>query len=572
MAQMSFIRLSGKYRTRSAILLFSCAALVLEAAAQGAFPGAPAQNAQQHRLQIDEASARVVERPALLTPDPASGASASTGFPVFPAEAPCFNISGIDWRGIEAFPWLRERFALDGQCLGAQGLQVARRAIARALLTRGYVTTLVIVPEQDLSKGRLTVEVVAGRIGRMRDEGDSIGWYGGALQVAPGDLLNLRDLDQALENVRRLPGQGTATLALLPGLAPGLTDIILQHPENASRVRGVLTAENAGVDATGRSQLGGVVSIDSPLGLYDQLIATFSSDSHLYQRKKKGSTAASIAWNVPVGYASFSIGASEWASRQSLQIFDVTSPYAARTRRFDAGVSFVPYRSSHSKGSLRFTLFRRQENAWLENEMLDVQRRDTTGFEVGVGHLEKLGDATLEFGAGWRASLAGASRFPGHVHGHRNWNGRYRVATASASASVPFDLGSQQLGYRGSVLVQHTFTPMPASEYLQLGGRQTVRGFDGNATLTAPGGWLLRNELALSVFAATEAYVAVDAGGVSGGSNARRHARRLAGMALGVRGSAKGFGYDLSVGAPIARPEGFESRKPFLNFLFTTSF
>lgn len=66
------------------------------------------------------------------------------------------------------------------------------------------------------------------------------------------------------------------------------------------------------------------------------------------------------------GYASFSIGASEWASKQSLQVFDVTSPYVARTRRFEAGVSYVPYRSSHSKGSLRFTLFRRQENAWIQ--------------------------------------------------------------------------------------------------------------------------------------------------------------------------------------------------------------
>lgn len=567
---MSFIPVKRKCLFQGAILSFACTAFAAEAAAQGAFPGPLPQTEQQHRLQLDEAIARVAARPDLLTPDTPSEEPLSKGFPDFPVETPCFRISEIDWHGIEAFPWLRDRFALDGQCLGAQSLQVARKAIARALLARGFVTTLVIVPEQDLSKGRLAVEIIAGRIGRVRDADGSLGWSGGALPVTPGDLLNLRDLDQALENVRRLPGQGAATLDLLAGLAAGQTDVVLLHPDNAPRVRGVMSAENSGVDATGRHQFGGVVFIDSPLGLYDQLVATVSSDSRLY-RRDKGSTVASIGWNVPVGHALFSVGVSEWASKQSLQVLDAKLPYAARTRRFDAGVSYVPYRSSHSKGSLRLTLFRRQEYAWLGNKALDVQRRDTTGFEIGFGHLEKLGTATLEFGAGLRGSLAGESRLPGHVQGHPEWSGRYRVATAHASAIAPFDLGTQKFGYRGSLLVQHALTPMPSAEYLQLGGRQTVRGFDGNATLTAPSGWLVRNEIALSMFATAEAYMAVDTGSVSGG-NVQRHARRLAGTALGVRGSYQRLGYDLSVGTPIFRPEGLQSRKPFLNFLFTASF
>lgn len=565
-------RTRRKAAARASLHAAFCLAFALEADAQTAPPDASAHNEQRLRLQLDEARARVAERPDLLTRTQAGPASPT----VFPVETPCFLISSIEWRGAASFPWLPGRVAIEGHCLGAQGLRVARTAIARALLDRGYMTTQVVVPEQDLSTGRLLIEIVAGRIGQIRDAEGRIGRPATVLPPTTGDLLNVRDLDQALENIRRLPGQRTTAFDLLPGAEAGQSDIVFRHPADAARVHGVLTADNAGVDASGRNQLGPVVSIDSPLHLHDQLIATFSGDPH-FRRRTRGSTARSIAWNVPIGYASFSVGASEWAARQRIEDPEGTYPYASRTRRFEMGMAYVPYRSGHSKGTLRLSLFRRQENSWFDGKALDVQRRDTTGFDLAFSHLEKFDDALFEFGVGLRGSLPGESRFPGHVQDHPDWNGRYRVATARASSDLPFEAGGQRFGYRGSLLLQHAPTPLPSSEYLQLGGRDSVRGLDGNTTLFAPGGWLWRNELAIPIPVAAstsgfgEAYAALDTGAVSGGATPR-HARRLAGVALGLRGSQGRMGYDFSVGTPVTKPEALKSRKPFLNFLLTTSF
>ncbi|MFM9924045.1 ShlB/FhaC/HecB family hemolysin secretion/activation protein [Variovorax sp. H27-G14] len=549
---------------------FLCAAFAAQAMGQVLPADAAAQNEQRQRLQLNEARARAAEAPRFLTYEQA----APSGPLVFPREEPCFQISRFALKAIDEFQWLRKRVPIEGRCLGAQGLLAVRAAVAKELIAEGYVTTRVVIPEQNLSQGELTLEIVAGRVGKVRDEDGSIGWHRTVLPVAEGDVFNVRDLDQALENMRRLPGQGATRFELLPGAEADSVDIAFRHPEDARRVRATFTADNSGVDAVGRHQLGAVVSIDSPLGLYDQLIATIGSDSRL-NKGPKGSASKSVAWNVPVGRVSFAIGASESESTQLLDVEGLKIPYATRTRRLEAGVSYVPYRTATSKGMLRFAMFRRQENGWFAGEALDVQRRDMVGYEIGAGHFEKLGPASLEFGVALRGSLPGQSRLPGSVLGQEQWSGRYRLATASVAATVPFEVDDQNFGYRGGLLLQHAPVPVPSSEYLQLGGRYSVRGFDGNRTLSAQGGWLWRNELATPAWQGSEAYVALDVGAVSG-HGTQQHTqnaqRTLAGTAIGVRGGHKQWGYDLSVGLPLVRPASFGRQKPFLNFLLTASF
>ncbi|MBK5408887.1 hypothetical protein JFU58_10085 [Pseudomonas sp. TH34] len=54
----------------------------------------------------------------------------------------------------------------------------------------------------------------------------------------------------------------------------------------------------------------------------------------------------------------------------------------------------------------------------------------------------------------------------------------------------------EPLGYQSTV--NFKYSPAPSTEYLQIDGRYTVRGFDGNTTLAGPGGWTWRNEVAMA--------------------------------------------------------------------------
>ncbi|MFL9874684.1 ShlB/FhaC/HecB family hemolysin secretion/activation protein [Paraburkholderia megapolitana] len=525
----------------------------------------------QDTLRYQEQQLQGVKEQALAPPEVLTPVvRQNSELPDFPIEAPCFAIAEVEWRGAEHFPWLPGRVPIEGTCMGAQGRDILSQWIARQLIADGYITTQVFFPEQDFATGHLVIEIVPGRVGTIRDEGASIGWSRMVFPERSHALLNIRDLDQALENIRRLPGQGVTAFDLVPGTDLGESDIVIRHPQNRRRVRFVLTADNSGIHATGRNQLGAIVAIDSPLHLYDQLIATVNNDAGL-RNHSAGSRSKSIAWNVPIGYASFSLGFSEWSSKQALPVVGADILYTSRTRRFEAGVTYVPYRTSHNKGSLQFNLVRRQDQASLGGEEIGVQKRDITSYEIRASHLEMFSDASLHAAIGLRGSLAGLSRTPGFVYGQSNWSGRYQILTTSTSLNVPFRIDSRAFGYRGTFFLQHALQPTPFTEYLQIGGRYSVRGSDGNQSLAVQNGWTWRNELATGLFAGSETYVALDAGQVSG-DPATARGRTLIGSALGIRGSYRGLGYDVSVGMPLLRPDTIQTGTPSLNVRMTYRF
>jgi dienelactone hydrolase len=94
-----------------------------------------------------------------------------------------------------------------GRCLGAQGINALLKRAQDALITKGLITTRVLAEPQDLKSGVLTLTVVPGRVNAIRFAPDSSSraraWT--AVPMKPGDILNLRDIEQGLENLMRLP-------------------------------------------------------------------------------------------------------------------------------------------------------------------------------------------------------------------------------------------------------------------------------------------------------------------------------------------------------------------------------
>lgn len=492
---------------------------------------------------------------------------------VLPDESPCFVIHGVTWKGADDFDWLERAPAILGQCVGGEGLTVYRRWVAAQLMARGYITTQVLIPAQDLSSGQLTVHLIPGRRGEILQQPESLGWPGLAFAGAKGQVMNVRDLDQALENIRRLPGQAATTLNLIPGSELGESDVIIQQPSNVRRVLGLMTVDNTGIDASGRNQLGAIVAIDSPAGLYDQLLLTYSTDTD-FSNHTRGSRAKSVAWNVPAGYALLSAGASEWTSKQEL-FKDVEGRSVAlisRTRRVDAGLGYVVQRSNRSKSVLNARLVQREDRSWVASTELLQLHRQITSYELGLSHRASLGVARFTAEGAMRGSLPGLSRTPGALYEQQDWDGRYHIFTARAGFDIPFELCAMGLGYRNAWFYQYAPVAVPPTEYLQIGGRYTVRGFDGNTTLAGPSGWTLRNELSIAVASTSQAYAAIDAGAVSPAGGQHGGSRQLVGAAIGLRGNISRFGYDLALGVPLKTTDELKSSTPTLDFSLSSRF
>src|SRR5690606_38460483 len=105
------------------------------------------------------------------------------------------------------------------------------------------------------------------------------GTWRNAFPMSAGDILDIRDLEQGVEQMRRVPSQQVRT-RLEPGAEPDTTVVVIERRVGGwrDRVRGGATVDNAGGAALGRAQFSGHLALDNPLGLNDVLSASLSSN------------------------------------------------------------------------------------------------------------------------------------------------------------------------------------------------------------------------------------------------------------------------------------------------------
>ncbi|MCX2895654.1 ShlB/FhaC/HecB family hemolysin secretion/activation protein, partial [Stenotrophomonas lactitubi] len=195
----------------------------------------------------------------------------------------------------------------------------------------------------------------------------------------------------------------------------------------------------------------------------------------------------------------------------------------------------------------------------------EVQRRRTSGWELGLTHKQFMGAATLDATLAYRRGTGAFQALRSPEEMAQAWDptlplegtSRMKVITADAQFSVPFQLGKQRLRYTGAWRAQWNRTPLSPQDRFAIGGRYTVRGFDGESSLSGERGWSLRNDLSLGIGGGQEFYVAADYGRIGGPSAQWQSGRDLAGMALGLRGGWQQLSWDGFVGSALHKPANF---------------
>ncbi|EML8850342.1 hemagglutinin repeat-containing protein [Escherichia coli] len=155
----------------------------------------------------------------------------------FPVETPCFQIKQTELKGADALPhWLPLQKIANGavgHCLGAKGINLLMSTLQNRLVDHGYVTTRVLAPSQDLKSGILRLVIISGVVRHVRltpDSDDYIQLYS-SFPAHEGSLLDLRDIEQGLENMQRLPGV-QADMEIVPGEQPGESDILITRKQD----------------------------------------------------------------------------------------------------------------------------------------------------------------------------------------------------------------------------------------------------------------------------------------------------------------------------------------------------
>jgi hemolysin activation/secretion protein len=496
------------------------------------------------------------------------------------SETPCFPIRHLVLKGDGAaqFGWTLTAVnppddPAIGRCLGVNGINLVMKRVQNALIAEGFVTTRVLAEAQDLNTGTLALTLMPGRIRAIQfaPGSGSRARMGNAMPARAGDVLNLRDLEQGLENFKRLPS-ADADMQIAPGAQPGESDIVVRW-QQARPWRLNLAVDDSGSKATGK-YLGGVtLAVDHLLQLNDLFYLSANHDLNDGSAGNKGTHGYTAHYSLPYGYWLLGLTASEYTYHQTVAGINQAYVYSGESQTGEIKLSRLVYRDAVRKTTVSLRGWTRASKNFIDDTEIAIQRRRTAGWEAGLGYREFIGAATLDMNVAYRRGTGAIDALAAPEEAAGDGTSRLKLISADAQLALPFALGGQSLRYNATWRAQWNRTPLVPQDRFGIGGRYSVRGFDGETLLSAERGWLIRNELGLLLDASGQmAYAGLDHGEVGGSAVALLAGRRLTGAVLGLRGGYKTLNYDIFVGQPVKKPQGFKTASTTAGFNLSWSF
>ena len=488
-------------------------------------------------------------------------------------DSPCVQVNLISVQGVNLIdeeqidevtkPYLK-------QCLNLQQINQLIAAISNIYLDKGFITSRAFVQPQKIEKGNLDLLVVEGRIEKLQSSDNKMNQreLNAAFPIEERELLNLRDLEQGIEQLNRLQ-QNAAQLDIKPGSDTGLSIVNVINDQSRA-LHGQIFTDNSGSEPTGKYMLGTSVSWDNPIHMSDSLYLTFSQAT---QGAEGGSSQSyAINYSIPQGYFLWSISANHFDYEQLISGSSINFVTSGASDNQSINMDYVAYRSQRSKWSISSDITKKVSKNYIEDVFLDTSSRTLYLGSLGLDTTYKMNSAMLHAGLNVTHSFATADATTKLNNAEADF--QFTKYSFDLGINGGFALLNQHLRYNSSLRYFYSPTVIVASEALSLGGQYTVRGFDQESLTGFKGGYL-RNELSVpkNYFGKVrlEPFIAYDIGR-SDAPDYDTSNVTLSGATLGVRGGFANFSMNASYSSALSVPDFFTKKQSVFIFDARLSF
>ncbi len=444
------------------------------------------------------------------------------------------------------------------RCLGINGIQYLAMALQNELIARGYITSLVTIPEQSLTQGTLKLELAYGRIGEIlwsttSEQTTSI-WNN--IPAREGDILRLSDLEQGMENLLRLPGS-SANMQILPGQREAESNLMLTRRLDKKWQVGAWV-DDAGSRASGRYQAGGALYLYDVTTLNDIFYVSGGGDIEFNQHND-GNQNGSLYYSLPFGYWSLSLYGSQSQYRQLFKGAWSQTDYKSKNRYYSATLSRLLSHTRQQQTSLDLRIAKSASRYYFGGEELGVVRKQNPTWELTLRQQRYFDKKVVAASLGLQRRLPWLSSVATPEEKAGLFSKRSRVVHADLQALMKFDLTGDKFSYAPHFNAQYSPDILSSDNQFNIGNRWTVRGFDGEYTLSGNQGWYWSNDFIWDIAGPEQQfYLGLDIGRIIG-SEQYRQGKVISGAVSGLRGKLLSTQYDLFIGTPLSKPDNFQS-------------
>lgn len=490
---------------------------------------------------------------------------------------PCFEVKTIELKNATIITKKNKDIILKkylGKCLGLGEINQVMRDITNHYFAEGYVTTRVAIPEQDLKDGSLELLVIEGRIEDFKLNNNSFKDKTQIKFLFPflqGKILNLRDIEQGLEQLNRL-SSSKATMEIEPGSKDGFSKIVIRNEINGSNRAGI-GLNNSGQETTGKDKATVSLERDNLLGMGEFFNFSYNKDTsnHNYQL---GSEIISTMLSIPFGYWTLSGNFSRSEYTTTLNVPNQTFRSNGKTESGGFSLAKIINRTENGKTGVEIGLQNKNITTFNQGEEAPTQTRALSIAKAGLNHTQRAfnsiiyGTVAYERGLNWFGAREDKINL-GFLDPHAQFN----KLTFDGSFYKPFTIKNQNFAGRIYASGQYSNNSLFPSEQISIGDRYTVRGFQKESILGNAGGYV-RNELMWDMpqfsknkyinklIGTFQPYTGLDFGGTrnrGGKSNGDQSGLGyISGAGFGIRNNADLINFDIAYFKALKTPSYFK--------------
>ncbi|WPC04752.1 ShlB/FhaC/HecB family hemolysin secretion/activation protein [Pseudomonas benzenivorans] len=542
------------------VLLAACLGLSLGAPLLAAQPQAPTtENLRQQQQQQRDLQQLQLEQRQRQLERGAFGSAAETVEPVTPArDDQCWPLRGTRIGGVT----LLDNAILQAQlrpliapCMGVNQINRLLGTITRLYVEAGYIASRPYLSSPPAAGQSLDILIEEGFVESIELADQSLPLsLRGAFPGMLGKPLNLRDLEQGLDQLNRLRAFDL-TADIAPGSLPGGSRIIIRPRALVKRWGLELGLDNLGSASTGRDRTTLSLGLDSPLGLNDYLNLSLSDTLN---GDARFSRSQSLYYGVPYGYWSLALFASRAEYWAPVRLSQRTVDSEGRTDQLSLRLDRVLWRGQRHQLSGNLQLAHKRVESLFLNQRLEIQSPTLTVAEAGIS-LFWLDSATWSVDLGYAQGLTwfGADR-----DDERRFDDlprpQFRKWRAGLGQWRNGLFGAQPWQWHSQLSLQYSPDPLPAIEQVLASDDSAVRGFRRNAASGASAA-IWRNTLRLPQ-PLEHGLLLTPRLGLDGGWVKADHgsaAQRLAGASTGLSLNWRALQLDLDYQRSLHSPRTF---------------
>ncbi|WP_300002103.1 ShlB/FhaC/HecB family hemolysin secretion/activation protein [uncultured Cedecea sp.] len=434
---------------------------------------------------------------------------------------------------------------------------------------KGYSTTLLTIKEGNLNSQTITLKVLWGKINNVlvEDKKPTLSQKTRIYSALPSyknEILNVSDIDQALDNLLRISYR--TKIKVIPDESEGYSNLNFSDMGYDFFNLG-LKLNNSGRKESGWNQYSGTMTFNNLSGFND--ILSFYYGYNYLKQKSDSQNSWSLSYSIPVGYWSFDT--SYYRSEYEKVIGGNFGGYNSdgNSERYSNRINRVLFRNNNHKLSAYTSIDVKNNLNRIKDIVIDVSSKNYSNVTFGITDVTTIWNGTTYwdlsftkgtpwFGSAWvnDPDLKGFDIDFNKINGLLSWSKKIHQ----------FDLVS--VNYDLTTSFQFSKDILVSAQNISIGDEYSVRGFKEDSVSGNKGGYIsntVKFPVYINKFSGMSMlpFVGYDVGYVK--NNCRNYVINcsgefISGGSVGLRLNQQYVSSSLSAGWPMTKPKSLRNR------------